>query len=1035
MKSGFILLMILFTTLLAAYPSNQPYASYWHPNTLLNWTPEGDPDAPYNRCIVPLQDRTIDPDHIVNPNARPNEGRVANLYISAGTSNNPSQGWTQIEGPAFHFWQYIDLFVFWGGSAGEGLILAPTTDIIAAAHRNGVPILGTIFFPPTAYGGQIQWVNDLLQTDGGTFSVADKLIEVCEYYGFDGWFINQETAGGNASTATSMRDFMIYFQQNSDLELMWYDAMTESGSVSWQEQLNGNNDMFFQYDGQLVSETMFLDFGWNANDLITSQNNADALGRSVYDLYAGVDVQANGYNTSLGWANLFPDDEPHRASLGFYCPSWCYESSSNVQDYFERANRFWVGANRNPANTETTSNWKGVANYIPASTAITELPFVTNFNTGMGDGWALDGEDVSNREWYNRSLQDILPTWQWIVEGNGETLYPQFIFTDGYQGSNCLWISGTSSIENRLRLYRTALPIQSDTHIDITWRYPAMGETSMSIGLTFADQMDSPIDLPIGSAPNNDWQTTGFDLGSYAGRTLAEISFCFGDVNTYHMYIGQIRIYNGEISQPAAPTNVVIDSKAEDELDEASIRVSWVGSTDDVQTYHVYRIKPDGNRQFLWGCCSDACFLPEINRLGDELHTTLEVYAIGKDGGRSEPATVQFDWNAGLPPEQASTPNPANGDTTAFTNCLLLWGPSPNADSYDVYFGTSEEMVQVVNTANAYYEPQNELDPNTQYYWRVDPVNEQATTLGETWTFTTTEGNLGIFTNHADIGDVSTPGSVSYLDGVYTVTASGSDIWNSSDEFHYVFKKFRGDTQFNIRCTSVESEDDWTKAGIMMRTDWSDPGSAFAIAMQITDNHVTLQYRTEDGESASWIGYTTGGTSGPKWLYLRRIGNNIRAYYSEGEDPVPFDELILMGDIDIPGMDYEAYAGIALNAHDDSIVAEAVFDNVTIAEDIANDPDAPVYEDQLLQNYPNPFNPETSIEFELKQESRVKLHIYNVRGQRVRTIVDDRLEAGRHTLLWRGDDEVGSDVASGVYLYRLSIDGRTLPIRKCLLIK
>ena len=47
---------------------------------------------------------------------------------------------------AFNYWQYTDLLVFWGGSAGEGIILAPNPGVIDAAHRNGVPVLGTIFF-------------------------------------------------------------------------------------------------------------------------------------------------------------------------------------------------------------------------------------------------------------------------------------------------------------------------------------------------------------------------------------------------------------------------------------------------------------------------------------------------------------------------------------------------------------------------------------------------------------------------------------------------------------------------------------------------------------------------------------------------------------------------------------------------------------------------------------------------------------------------------------------------------------------------
>jgi len=67
----------------------------------------------------------------------------------------------------------MDQLVFWGGSAGEGLILAPNATVIDAAHKNGVPVLGNVYLPPTAFGGQIQWVHDFVQHDAnGVFPVA-----------------------------------------------------------------------------------------------------------------------------------------------------------------------------------------------------------------------------------------------------------------------------------------------------------------------------------------------------------------------------------------------------------------------------------------------------------------------------------------------------------------------------------------------------------------------------------------------------------------------------------------------------------------------------------------------------------------------------------------------------------------------------------------------------------------------------------------------------------------------------------------------
>ncbi len=73
----------------------------------------------------------------------------------------------------------------------------------------------------------------------------------------------------------------------------------------------------------------------------------------------------------------------------------------------------------------------------------------------------------------------------------------------------------------------------------------------------------------------------------------------------------------------------------------------------------------------------------------------------------------------------------------------------------------------------------------------------------------------------------------------------------------------------------------------------------------------------------------------------------------------------------------------------------------------------------LEQNHPNPFNPETEIAFGIPVETRVRLTVYNITGQVVTTLVDEVLPAGRHTVRWNGTDSYGSEVASGIYLYRI----------------
>lgn len=77
----------------------------------------------------------------------------------------------------------------------------------------------------------------------------------------------------------------------------------------------------------------------------------------------------------------------------------------------------------------------------------------------------------------------------------------------------------------------------------------------------------------------------------------------------------------------------------------------------------------------------------------------------------------------------------------------------------------------------------------------------------------------------------------------------------------------------------------------------------------------------------------------------------------------------------------------------------------------------------LEQNYPNPFNPSTEIRFSLRTAGTTKLEIYAVSGQRVRTLVDGRFSAGTYKVTWDGTNEVGSPVASGIYVYRIEAKG------------
>lgn len=91
-------------------------------------------------------------------------------------------------------------------------------------------------------------------------------------------------------------------------------------------------------------------------------------------------------------------------------------------------------------------------------------------------------------------------------------------------------------------------------------------------------------------------------------------------------------------------------------------------------------------------------------------------------------------------------------------------------------------------------------------------------------------------------------------------------------------------------------------------------------------------------------------------------------------------------------------------------------------------------ENFLSPNWPNPFNPDTYIRFGVKQKGHVSLAIYNLLGQRVRTLVDEELEANVYTANWDGTDDGGRPVASGVYFCWFQT-GQSLQARKMVLLR
>jgi hypothetical protein len=176
--------------------------------------------------------------------------------------------------------------------------------------------------------------------------------------------------------------------------------------------------------------------------------------------------------------------------------------------------------------------------------------------------------------------------------------------------------------------------------------------------------------------------------------------------------------------------------------------------------------------------------------------------------------------------------------------------------------------------------------------------------------------------NTQDIGDVNFAGSACYNDGVFTLTASGHDIWDYADAFRYTYKTITGDGEILARIDSMDAADPWNKCGVMIRETLAAE-SRHAMVVMSSGNGGTLQYRPQTG-GLTLQQNVIGGIAPPYWVKIVKSGNWYTGYVSP--DGL---EWTAMGDsVDVGfGENVPVYAGIVLTSHNINKLTKATVDN------------------------------------------------------------------------------------------------------------
>ncbi|WP_078868625.1 endo-beta-N-acetylglucosaminidase [Streptomyces sp. NRRL B-1347] len=662
---------------------HQPFMHGYNADGLKSWTPDADPYARYFRSRVPLASR-IAP--FAATQARPalaSEAQVMNMsydydnaFFTAYRHND------QYARRLLRFWQYSDLYSSWHGMpvAGSsttdpehGLINLPNPAYTDAAHRNGVKSLAGWFWPRNG-----SFSAYLEQRSDGSFPVADKLLEMADYFGFDGYFVNQEASISRAD-ATRLMAFLKYLRAKAPtgFHMQWYDSLTTSGQLAYQNQFNDANAPWVRHQGTAVNDSIFINYAWNASRVAASVATAKRLGMKVHDVvYLGTENEKYGFNPPYDTRLVFPEGGRAQTSWALFGTHMAWANNPDrtdpdkQQNTFVRERRYWSGPNEDPTRTGRTEyvpwpdngrpndpdnhrKWDGVAHYIAERSVIGSFPFVTRFNTGHGRAFFLDGVRRSDREWNNAGAQDVLPTWQWWArgEGDGAPATVDYDPSTAYDGGSSLLVSAArgAARATTVRLFKTRLRVTGGESARLVFRTERPSRDSgLELGLVFEDAPDRTSWLAAGPAAASGWTTVTLPLEAFRGRTVAALHLRVSPPSTdaYRLNLGELALLPPGPSQPPArPTGFTVEKTHPDAARAtAEAFLAWDLAESGVWYYDVWRLRRDETPEPLGRVYDDVHYVKSLTREGDEATTTLSLVAVAPDGTRSAPATARVAW-------------------------------------------------------------------------------------------------------------------------------------------------------------------------------------------------------------------------------------------------------------------------------------------------------------------------------------------------------------------------------------------------------
>lgn len=707
----FSLFMMLFSAgvMAQSVPTHEMYVNSGTPTNIVDALDKWEPGKPWNGDAnyidenfwisrVPLKERFRPGDQANDALDDTNNKK----FCWMAPTGEMTKKWGALprynfDGDNFNMWQYLDIHSNW--TNGFWRVPGAFNDV---AHKNGVKTGCTYFIDwgasVTSTSAHGKPLYDLAATGtnsyGDKYKYSRKLVQFLKYYGIDGLCFNPEGTWGltlyNRFIPFLAECHRIAKELNWPFHVDWYAYVLNNGQLSDNGcKLNSQNTNWFHHAStdQPVTDVFFLNYNWSENGLQQSVAEAERVGRSTFDVYAGFDMQGRGYgrNGNAGW-NVLMKYPISLVIWGAHDRNQLYISSTEggqsdyaVQnEYQKKQEMLFSGGNRNVLNlpplndNNVTSSysdlkdWHGYAKAVIERSPLNEVPFVTRFNLGNGRFFNNEGVTTWDHKWYNYGMQDLLPTWRWWIDkGDGKTVPADavnldFCYDDAWFGGSCLKVHGATQ-RSDVRLFATKWNVaDANDEFRLVFKPKSSGATCLELMVAKENGENSFVYVPVaGDIKGGEWNHVTIKA-SQAGLKAGDVVGCVGlsvknTTAAFEVLLGEFAFVPANFNeQPATPTithaevlkryynrgdikvifNMPTPTSRKAEYEGCPVYNEEVGTW----YYEIY-VKQEGQETLLTTTTSwaayvvDATLIPKVDKL------QIGVRAVGKDGRTKSPIT------------------------------------------------------------------------------------------------------------------------------------------------------------------------------------------------------------------------------------------------------------------------------------------------------------------------------------------------------------------------------------------------------------